>query len=161
MRLSGEFEMNKGLLFGLMTAVVLFLAACGPAATPAPALDAITIVQSYYQAIKDKQLETAMSFVADDAVFMDQGLVYSGKSEIQASVESAINDFVSIVPSNLRETDGRVTYDYEVFQGENRSLSETGALMIVRDGKIIFDGTEEDWIAACDQDASQTFCAER
>jgi limonene-1,2-epoxide hydrolase len=149
--------MNKGLIFGLMTALVLILAACGAAATPTP--DPTSVVRRYYQAFNERQLDAAMALVADDAVFMDQGLRYSGKSEIRASVESAVNDFVTVEVSNLSDTDGRVTYDFEVFFGESRDLTGTG-VMVVRDGKIIFDGTEADLVAECDRDASQTFCAE-
>jgi hypothetical protein len=73
------WKMKKGLIFGLMTALVLILAACSAAGTPAPTPDPVTVVQSFNQAYNAGQLDEAMAFVADDAVFLDQGLKYSGK----------------------------------------------------------------------------------
>ena len=39
-------------------------------------------------------------------------------------------------------TDGRVVYDYKVLQGANLLDQGTNGLTGVKDGQVIFDGTE-------------------
>jgi hypothetical protein len=45
--------------------------------------------------------------------------------------------------SNFRKTDGKVVYDYKVMQGTNLLDQGTNGLTVVKDGKIVFDGTED------------------
>ena len=45
--------------------------------------------------------------------------------------------------SNFRNTDGTIVYDYEVLQGGTVLDKGTNGLTIVKDGLIVFDGTEE------------------
>ena len=63
--------------------------------------DPISVLQGFAAAINAKQLEAAMALVADDAVFINPGARYSGKSEIRVYVRSAINHGVTNELSNL------------------------------------------------------------
>lgn len=57
--------------------LVLLLSACGGMAQNEP--DPVTVVQDFYTAIAEKQLETAMSHVADDALFINPTGTFTGK----------------------------------------------------------------------------------
>jgi hypothetical protein len=92
-------------------------------------------------ALKARDIDKVMSFVADDAVFIDPGGRYSGQAEIRATTQSAINDGVIVEVSNVSDTNGRLVYEYEVFVDGGLFTLGTG-LTIVKDGKIVFDGTE-------------------
>ena len=64
----------------LVTALVTLLAsACAPAQ---PIIEPVAVIEAFYKAINDDDLDTAMSFVADDAKFMFV-LTYTGKAEIR------------------------------------------------------------------------------
>jgi hypothetical protein len=135
------------------------LAACGPAATPTP--DPISILQGYYDAVNAKDIDKAMSFIAEDAVFTGElGATFSGHPEIRATLQSAIDAGVTFEVSDVRATNGRLVYEYLAHVPNVLSPSGTG-LAIVKDGKIIFDGTEATWTEECAKDATQRFCAEQ
>ena len=151
---------TKSLLFTLLVVIIttsLLLAACAPSAsTPNPA----AILEGYIHSFNARQLDEAISLVADDAVFIDPGGKYVGEAQIRATLQSAINDGVTLEVSNISDTNGRLVYEYKVFVGGGLFTSGTG-LTIVQDGKIIFDGTEETWTEECNRDASQRFCVEK
>jgi hypothetical protein len=147
----------KYILFIFVVVLAQILAACGSATASTP--EPTGVLQGYYDALQARDIEKLMSFVADNAVFLDQGLRYSGHAEIRASLQSAIKDYVTVDVSNVSDTNGRLVYDFRVFVSKTPVLSGTG-LTIVRDGKIIFDGTEESWAAECERDSTQGFCAE-
>jgi ketosteroid isomerase-like protein len=79
------------ILLAILTAV---LSACGPTdtATPAPAPDPVNVVQQYIQALNTKQLDTAMTFVADNAVYVNPYGKFEGKDRVRASLQLVIND---------------------------------------------------------------------
>ena len=103
----------------------------------------IWIVQEYYEALNGKQLDHAMSFIAPDAVFINPTGTYEGADAIQESLAGLNSDGITFDLSNFRNTDGRVIYDYKVMQGANLLDQGTNGLTIVKDGKVIFDGTED------------------
>jgi ketosteroid isomerase-like protein len=119
------------------------LTACAPAPQDAP-----SIVQQYYEAINSQQLDTAMTFVADDAVFVNPYGTFTGREAVRASLQQVMDDGVTFDLSNFRDTEGRVVYDYEVMI--NGEVVETGddGLTVVEAGKITLDGTESnEWAA--------------
>jgi limonene-1,2-epoxide hydrolase len=134
----------KRILLSLMAATTVALAACGPAATPAPA----AVVQRYYEAVNAKQLDAAMAFIADDAVFVNPYGTFRGKDDVRASLQLVMNDGITFDLSNFRDTNGRVVYDYKVFVNGEQVEVGTDGLTIVRDGKITLDATERwEWAA--------------
>lgn len=103
----------------------------------------IWLVQEYYEALNAGNLDLAMSYIAGDAVFINPTGTYEGAQAIRDSLAGLNKDGISFNLSNFRNTDGTVIYDYEVLQGGNVLDKGTNGLTIVKDGRIVFDGTEE------------------
>ena len=132
----------------LTLTLAALLAACAPAATPT------SIVQRYIEALNAKQLDTAMTFVADDAVFVNPYGTFRGKDAVRASLQLVMDDGVTFAYNNYRESNGRVVYDYKVFVNGEQVEVGTDGLNIVRDGKIVLDSTERwEWKAYLNQAA--------
>jgi ketosteroid isomerase-like protein len=103
----------------------------------------IWIVQKYYEAVNARKLDLAMSFIARDAVFINPTGTYEGTDAIHKSLAGLNTDGITFKLSNFRNTDGTVVYDYEVLQAGNVLDRGTNGLTMVKDGLIVFDGTEE------------------
>ena len=101
------------------------------------------VVQRYYQALNAKDVELAMSFVASDALFINPTGTYESADAIRESLAGLNKDGITFDLSNFRNTDGRVVYDYKVLQGGNLLDQGTNGLTIVKDGQVVFDGTED------------------
>jgi len=115
------------------------------------------VVQRYYQALDAKDVDLAMSFVASDAVFINPTGTYEGASAIRKSLEGINTDGITFDLDNFQNTDGRVVYDYKVKQGTNLLDQGTDGLTIVKDGKIVFDGTEKTEKASDPASIAQNF----
>ena len=148
---------TKRLLFILIFLLSVLLAACSPAAAPPPApsptvpqptdapealSEAASLVQRYYNAVNVEDLDTAMSFIAEEAVFINPMGSFIGKEEIRASLEILFEENITFEISNFRDTDGRVVYDYKVLVDGEGAEPGTDGLTIVKEGMIVFDGTE-------------------
>lgn len=107
------------------------------------AAEQIWVVQKYYEALNAKDLELAMSFIAPDALFINPTGTYEGADAIHESLAGLNADGITFDLSNFRNTDGTIAYDYEVLQGGNVLDKGTNGLTIVKDGLVVFDGTEE------------------
>lgn len=105
--------------------------------------EAVAIVQAYYDALNQQQIDKAMTYIADDASFINPTGSYEGKEAIQSSLEGLATDGITFKLNAFKDDNGRVTYDYEVLMGEQVLDTGSNGLTIVRDGKIVFDGTEE------------------
>jgi ketosteroid isomerase-like protein len=103
----------------------------------------IWVVQKYYEALNAKQLDLAMSFIASDALFINPTGTYEGAEAIRESLAGLNTDGITFELSNFRNTLGKVVYDYKVLQGANLLDQGTNGLTMVKDGKIVFDGTED------------------
>jgi hypothetical protein len=134
--------MKNFLLISLLALWGLILAACG-STTPAAA-DPTTIVKEYYAAVNSKNLDKALSLLADDAIATAPNSQLQGKEAIRKVLqENMALDFRS-ENSNYRESNGEVRYDYVVYFGSNEADRNTDGLTIVKNGKIVFDGLERD-----------------
>jgi len=62
-------------------------------------------------------------------------------------------------PSEIKDVNGkgRLVYDFNAFINDMPVYSGNG-LTVVKDGKIIFDGTEFHWKGERDRDPTQSFC---
>jgi ketosteroid isomerase-like protein len=127
---------------GVLT-MVFILAACGQSNTsnPPPA-DAISVVRGYYDAFNKKEIDTAVSYIADDALFINPTGTYTGRAEIQPHLQALADQGFFFDLSQFKDEAGRVTYAYKVLQNGQTLDSGTGGLTIVENGKIVFDGTE-------------------
>jgi len=103
----------------------------------------IWIVQKYYEALNAGKLDLAMSFIAGDAVFINPTGTYEGADMIRESLAGLNTDGITFDLSNFRNTAGKVIYDYKVMQGTNLLDQSTNGLTVVKNGKIVFDGTED------------------
>jgi ketosteroid isomerase-like protein len=107
----------------------------------------IWIVQKYYEALNAKKLDLAMSFIASDALFINPTGTYESADAIRESLAGLNTDGITFDLSNFRNTDGKVVYDYKVMQGTNLLDQGTDGLTVVKDGMIVFDGTEDTLVA--------------
>ena len=103
----------------------------------------IWVVQNYYEALNAKNLDLAMSFIAPDALFINPTGTYEGMDAIRESLAGLNTDGITFNLSNFRNTDGTIVYDYEVLQSGNVLDKGTNGLTMVKNGLIVFDGTEE------------------
>jgi hypothetical protein len=115
--------------------------------------------QGYLEALNAGNIDEAMSFLADDAVYLDQMARISGKEDIRAWLQGLIDTGQSYEVSDLTNTNGRLVYKIKVSVNDRQVYSGL-AITVVKDGKIIFDGTKDLWDAECNRDASLSFCAD-
>jgi hypothetical protein len=132
------------LVLGILAALVLSACSQSGAASRTQAENPTTIVQTYLQAINNKQLDTAMSFLADDASMSYPGGKIQGKQAIRKAYQDFIDGGYRTEASNFRESSGEVRYDYKVYFGDEMVDQNTDGLAIIKDGKIVFDGLERD-----------------
>ena len=136
------------------------LVACGTAAPAAPTPEPITVVEGFYDALNDRDINRVMFHFADDALQIDAfGNRFEGAEAIRSTLQSAINDAVTVTIKDATDTNGRVVYTYDVYVGGAYAATVEG-LTVVSDGKIIFDGTQENWAEECEKNHAQKFCAE-
>src|SRR4026207_893432 len=152
--------MKKPLLIASLSIVlVLVLAACGSSA--ASTADPVTVLEDYTAALTAGDLEKAMSFVADDAIFIDPMRKHVGIAEIRAEYAAQMNIGGKWEPTNIKDTNGkgRLVYDFKAYINDVPVYTGTG-LTVVKNGKIIFDGAEFYWKGECEREPSQSFCSD-
>lgn len=133
--------MKKIVLLGMMAVLGLVVTACAAAA---PAADPISVVKDYYAAINGKDLDKALGLLADDVIVTAPGSKLQGKEAMRKLLQENMGlNFRSEI-SNLRESNGEVRYDYIVYYGSNEVDRDSDGLTIVNNGKIVFDGLEQD-----------------
>lgn len=129
----------------LLLPIVVALAtlATAPPAQSAPATP-ITIVTSFYGAVNARQLDRAMTFVADNALFVWAGVgTYSGKARVRALLQDTFRRGWTWKGTNFPDKGGRVTYAFELYEGGGTLIySADDGVTIVKAVKIVFDGTE-------------------
>ena len=111
------------------------------------AAEQIWVVQKYYDALNAKQLDLAMNYIAGDALFINPTGTYEGAEAIRESLAGLNTDGITFNLSNFRNTDGQILYDYQVMQGSNLLDQGTNGLTVVKDGLVVFDGTEDTFVA--------------
>jgi ketosteroid isomerase-like protein len=102
----------------------------------------IWVVQRYYALVNKGDIDNAAAFIADGAQFINPTGNYKGKAEIVASLRAQAKEGLTFDLSNFREQDGRVVYDYVVKIKGDAVEKGTNGLTTIKDGKIVFDGTE-------------------
>lgn len=134
-------NVKRFLVVSIMVLIVLalILSACAPAPTSA---DPLTIVQSYFAAIQAKDLDGAMTFVADDVIATDTSGYTYGKEEMAAAIQRGWDAGASLEMSDFKANGSRVTSCYKYFSNGTLLDQSCSGVTHVRDGKIIFDGIE-------------------
>jgi ketosteroid isomerase-like protein len=127
--------------FGIMAVALALM----PAAVPATADDTANtqVVQAYYAAVNAADIDQAATFLAQDVVFINPTGSYSGLDAVRKSLDAQSGEGLTFDLSKLKDDNGRVTYDYAVKVGDTVLDSGTNGLTIVKDGKIVFDGTTD------------------
>ena len=105
--------------------------------------ESLFVVQEFYEALNAKDVDTAMTWVAPDALFANPTGKFEGQDAIRASLESQARDGITFELSKFHMIGTRVSYDYKVMSGSEQLESGTNGLTIVKDGKVVFDGTQE------------------
>ena len=122
----------------------LLLAGCQAAGSNSEPTDPAAVMDAYAAAINAHDVEKALSYVADDAVYDRAVGGFNGKEEVRVFIESIIARNVQVSVVGERQVDGeRVTWRSRVMlddpenpggpQIENNLNSES----IVRNGKIV------------------------
>jgi hypothetical protein len=123
--------------------LVLLLAACSGGAAQTET-DPITIVREFYAAIAGQEVDKAMTYVAEDAQFINPTGTYNGKDEVRGNIQALSDGKFVFELRDLKNDNGLVTYGYTLYiDGEAVEEGDNGAT-VVRDGKIVFDGLAED-----------------
>src|ERR1043165_1013274 len=135
------------------------LTACGSSSARTP--EPITVVQGFYDALNDRDINRVMFYFADDALQIDAfGNRFEGAEAIRTTLQSAISDSVTVEVKDPTDTNGRVVYKYDVYVG-GAYVATVDGLTVISDGKVIFDGTQENWAVECETNPAQKFCAEQ
>ena len=157
--------MKKLLITYSAVLCILAIVGCSPTATPttnpSTTSDAAQTLLDYYQALTDGDIDKALSYVADDAVFIDPMGKYIGKENIRAVYAPQMNKGGRWEPSNIKDVNGkgRLIYDFTAYINDNPVFSGPG-LTVVKDGRIIFDGSEASWKGECKRYPAQSFCGD-
>ena len=136
------------LLVFLLTQVV---SACAPvnfAVTSAPATAPVTptadprqsakVVQAFWGALEAGDLETAMSYVADD-ITCAGSCHFSGKDTFRTYLQGYLQSGHVTKIGNLKNVGNIVSYSWEVYRnGFFRRRGEADEIMEVENGKIIY-----------------------
>lgn len=107
------------------------------------AAENVWIVQRYYDAVNKGDIDKGASFISDGAIFINPTGSYKNKADILTSLRAQAKDGLTFELSNFREKEGRVVYDYIVKTKGTTLDKGTDGLTKVKNGKIIFDGTEK------------------
>jgi len=128
---------------------ILILSACGnlvtppppatPTVTPAPtsAVGPAEIVQAFWSALNNQDVDTALSLASDDIQVVGPKMQFTGKPALQVNIKHYFLPGTKYVISDVVVVDDTVTYNWQVFVNDVLQTSGTGESMIVKDGKII------------------------
>jgi limonene-1,2-epoxide hydrolase len=132
--------MNRNLSV-LTVAVISLLIAC-QSTTPEP-MDPTRVIDEYIAAINAHDVEKALQFVAEDAVYSPEGNQIKGKEEIRQFIEDNLAQLVSVERVGEYKVDGeRVSWTERglfknPFPGGTPIEVVTDLEAIVQNGKIV------------------------
>jgi len=125
-------EVMKGYTVALISVLtVLLVSAC---ASTQPITEPVAVIEAFYEALNDGDLDTAMSFVADDASFI-LFAAYVGKADIRDFYQESLDLGFQAELSDLRADGDKVSWMEKATIGGGRF--ETQAEAIVQDGLIV------------------------
>ena len=116
--------------------VILLASAC---ASTQPVTEPVAVIEAFYEALDDGDLDAAMGFVADDASFMIVGpsttTTYTGPAQIQDYFQRVVNRNTQHELSDLILEDDTVTWILGATSILGESSGATEA--VVQGGKIV------------------------
>ena len=132
---------NRSLASLAVVAFSLAGAFCGGSASASG--DSAEIVKAFFDDLNAHQIDKAMRYVAPDAVFDEPIGTFTGRAAIRGLLRREVfRDRIVVHHSNFRVHGDRVVYDYRLTQYPFGIVAAgTDGLDIVKDGKIVWDGT--------------------
>ena len=133
---------SKGTWIVLFTILMQGLSACTSISTvtvtPTPeAAGPEEIVRSFYEAMNNGDLGTAMTFIADDIACRGHCYI-TGKSSFQTFIQGNIDHNDQFEISNLRINGDKITFDYVIYRGDAVSARGVDSVMQIQAGKIVY-----------------------
>lgn len=95
------------------------------------------IVQDFYQAIDDGDLETAMTFIADNIECRGHCYI-TGKDSFQTFIQGNIDHNDQFEINDLKVTGDKVTFSYIIHRADTVLTRGMDSVMQVQDGRIIY-----------------------
>ena len=126
----------------LFVILIQGLSACGSAstATATTTLEAAgpdEVVQGFYQAMNDGDLESAMTFVADDIECRGHCYI-TGKDSFQTFIQGNIDHDDQFEISELTVDGDKVTFNYVIHRSDSVFARGVDSVMQVQAGQIIY-----------------------
>jgi limonene-1,2-epoxide hydrolase len=104
--------------------------------------DPVQVVKAFFDDVNAGQVDKAMRYVSPKAVFDEPIGTFAGRAAVRGLLQREVAHQVSFHHSNFRVHGGRVVYAFRVTQyPEGVIATGTDGLTIVKDGKIVWDGT--------------------
>ena len=143
----------------LLTIIVIVLAVSLVSCAPAQPTDPKAIILASNEYINQGNVDGFMKFFAEDAVMADEHSRTVGSQAIQDYMQKEIVDKDFRFEISDLSVDGNiVTYTCHTYMG-NMDLGTYPGLDVIKDGKIIFEGSVDVYQLECDKDPSQRFCS--
>ena len=122
----------KGYTVALISVLTgLLVSAC---ASTQPITEPVAVIEAFYEALNEGDLDTAMSFVADDATFI-RSAAYRGKADIRDFYQESLDLGFQAELSDLRADGDKASWMEKLTIGGGRFEVQLEA--IVRDGLIV------------------------
>jgi limonene-1,2-epoxide hydrolase len=104
--------------------------------------DPVQIVKAFFDDVNTGQIDKAMRYVSPKAVFDEPIGTFRGRAAIRGLLRREVAHQSVFHHSNFRVHGGRVIYDFRLTQYPVGIVATgTDGLTIVKDGKIVWDGT--------------------
>jgi hypothetical protein len=104
--------------------------------------DPVQVVKAFYADVNANEIEKAMSYVAPTALFINPTGTYRGRTAIRKFLQRGASEGIVFHHTNFRVHGGSVVYDFRVEQYNSLVAAGHDGLTVVKDGKIVYDGTE-------------------
>jgi hypothetical protein len=145
----------------ILTLIVIALAVFITSCAPAQPTDPIAIMQAANERINAGDVDGFMEFFAEDAVMSDEHGQSVGSQAIREYMQKEIVDKDFRFELSDLSVDGNViTYICHVYMG-NMDLGTYTGLDVIKDGKIIYEGSVDVYRYDCEKDPLQAFCTNK
>jgi limonene-1,2-epoxide hydrolase len=104
----------------------------------------VQVVRAFFDDLNAHQIDKAMRYVSPKAVFDEPIGTFAGRAAIRRLLEREVfRDRTVFHHSDFRVHGDRVVYDFRLTQDPGGIVAAgNNGLDIVKDGKIVYDGTE-------------------
>jgi hypothetical protein len=101
----------------------------------------VQVVKAFYAGVNAHQIDKAMRYISPGAVFVNPIGTYKGRTAIRKFLEHGASEGIVYDHTKFRVDGGRVVYDFLVKQNGSIVAAGHDGLTVVKDGKIVWDGT--------------------